>query len=217
MPIGAFYGYETGGIFQNQAQLESTPHESTAEVGDLIYVDQNGDGKINSFDRVYLGSPIPKFIYGFSTEVTYKQLDLSVDFQGQVGNKIYNGKEAVRPDLYNFEATVLDRWTGEGTSNEEPRATAGGYNWLPSTRFIQDGSFIRLRSVTLGYNFTDSFLERIKITQARIYLRGTNLWTLTKFTGYTPEIGSNDVLSSGIDYGAYPVTAVFSGGVNINF
>ena len=217
LPIGAFYGYETGGIFQNQAQLESTPHESTAEVGDLIYVDQNGDGKINSFDRVYLGSPIPKFIYGFSTEFTYKQLDLSVDFQGQVGNKIYNGKEAVRPDLYNFEATVLDRWTGEGTSNEEPRATAGGYNWLPSTRFIQDGSFIRLRSVTLGYNFTDSFLERIKITQARIYLRGTNLWTLTKFTGYTPEIGSNDVLSSGIDYGAYPVTAVFSGGVNINF
>jgi TonB-linked SusC/RagA family outer membrane protein len=217
LPIGAFYGYETGGIFQNQAQLESTPHESTAEVGDLIYVDQNGDGKINSFDRVYLGSPIPKFIYGFSTEFTYKQLDLSVDFQGQVGNKIYNGKEAVRPDLYNFEATVLDRWTGEGTSNEEPRATAGGYNWLPSTRFIQDGSFIRLRSVTLGYNFSDSFLERIKITQARIYLRGTNLWTLTKFTGYTPEIGSNDVLSSGIDYGAYPVTAVFSGGVNINF
>ena len=217
LPIGAFYGYETGGIFQNQAQLESTPHESTAEVGDLIYVDQNGDGKINSFDRVYLGSPIPKFIYGFSTEFTYKQLDLSVDFQGQVGNKIYNGKEAVRPDLYNFEATVLDRWTGEGTSNEEPRATAGGYNWLPSTRFIQDGSFIRLRSVTLGYNFTDSFLERMKITQARIYLRGTNLWTLTKFTGYTPEIGSNDVLSSGIDYGAYPVTAVFSGGVNINF
>jgi TonB-linked SusC/RagA family outer membrane protein len=217
LPIGAFYGYETGGVFQNQAQLESTPHESTAEVGDLIYVDQNGDGKINSFDRVYLGSPIPKFIYGFSTEFTYKQLDLSVDFQGQVGNKIYNGKEAVRPDLYNFEATVLDRWTGEGTSNEEPRATAGGYNWLPSNRFIQDGSFIRLRSVTLGYNFTDSFLERIKITQARIYLRGTNLWTLTKFTGYTPEIGSNDVLSSGIDYGAYPVTAVFSGGVNINF
>lgn len=217
LPIGAFYGYETDGIFQNQVQLESTPHESTAEVGDLIYVDQNGDGKINSFDRVYLGSPIPKFIYGFSGEFNYKRLDLSIDFQGQVGNSIYNGKAAVRPDLYNFETTVLDRWTGEGTSNVEPRATTGGYNWLPSSRFIQDGSFLRLRSVTLGYSFSDSFLQRIKITQARLYLRGTNLWTLTKFTGYTPEIGSNDVLSSGIDYGTYPITAVFSGGVNISF
>ncbi len=217
LPIGAFYGYETGGVFQNQAQLESLPHLSTAGVGDLIYVDQNGDGNINSFDRVFLGSAIPKFIYGFSAEMSYQNLDLSIDFQGQTGNKIYNGKEAVRPDLYNFEATVLDRWTGEGTSNEEPRATAGGYNWVPSDRFIQDGSFLRLRSVTLGYRLPDDFLERIRISQARIYLRGTNLWTLSDFTGYTPEIGSPDVLSAGIDYGTYPVTAVFSGGVNIGF
>jgi hypothetical protein len=186
-------------------------------VGDLIYVDQNSDGKINSFDRVFLGSPIPKFIFGISTAFNYHNFDLAIDVQGQTGNKIYNGKEAVRPDLYNFETSVLKRWTGEGTSNDAPRATTGGYNWVTSDRFIQDGSFLRLRSVTLGYTVAEKALQRAKIGKARIYLRGTNLWTLTKYTGYTPEIGSNDVLSSGIDYGAYPITAVYSIGANLTF
>lgn len=217
LPIGAFYGYETGGVFQNQAQLDATAHESIAEVGDLIYVDQNSDGKINSFDRVFLGSPIPKFIFGISTAFNYHNFDLAIDVQGQTGNKIYNGKEAVRPDLYNFETSVLKRWTGEGTSNDAPRATTGGYNWVTSDRFIQDGSFLRLRSVTLGYTVAEKALQRAKIGKARIYLRGTNLWTLTKYTGYTPEIGSNDVLSSSIDYGAYPITAVYSIGANLTF
>jgi TonB-linked SusC/RagA family outer membrane protein len=224
LPIGAFFGYETDGVFQNQAQLDATPHESIAEVGDLIYVDQNRDGKINSFDRVFLGSPIPKFIYGFNTEFTFRSFDLSVDIQGQTGNKIYNGKAAVRPDLYNFEAEVVNRWTGDGTSNEEPRATTGGYNWVASDRFIQNGSFLRLRSVTLGYNISEKALKRAHIGKARIYLRATNVWTLTKYTGYSPEIAGNpnvnsgnDVLSSGIDYGVYPITAVFSAGANLTF
>jgi hypothetical protein len=151
LPIGAYYGYQVIGVFQNQAQLDATPHESIAGVGDLIYADLNGDGKINTFDRTYIGSAIPKFLYGFNTEFNYKKLDLSIDFQGQLGNKLYNGKEAVRPDLYNFESHTLNRWTGEGTSNTEPRATTGGYNWVTSSRFVQDGSFLRLRSVTLGY------------------------------------------------------------------
>jgi len=119
--------------------------------------------------------------------------------------------------LYNFEATVLDRWTGDGTSNTEPRATTGGYNWVPSNRFIQDGSFLRLRSLTLGYSLPEKAMQRAKIGKARVYVRGTNLWTLTKYTGYTPEIGSGDVLSAGIDYGVYPITAVYSVGANITF
>ena len=217
LPIGAFYGYEVNGVFQNQGQLDATPHESIAGVGDLIYVDQNGDGKINSFDRTFIGSAIPKFIYGFSSEFYYKAFDLSIDFQGQLGNKLYNGKEAVRPDLYNFETHTLDRWKGEGTSNEEPRASTGGYNWVTSQRFVQDGSFLRLRSVTLGFALPEKTLNRLKMQQARVYLRGTNVWTLTKFTGYTPEIGNSDVLSAGIDYGAYPITAVYSVGANITF
>ena len=217
LPIGAFYGFQTGGVFQNQAQLDATPRLSIAEVGDLIFLDQNGDGVINNADRTFIGSPIPKFIFGFSGEMSYKQFDLSIDFQGQTGNKIYNGKEAVRPDLYNFEARVINRWTGEGSGNQEPRATAGGYNWITSDRFVQDGSFLRLRSLTLGYSVPERSLQRLRMSQARFYLRGTNLWTLTKFTGYTPEIGSGDVLSAGIDYGVYPITAIFTGGFNMSF
>jgi hypothetical protein len=190
---------------------------SIAEVGDLIYLDQNGDGVINNADRVFLGSPIPRFIFGFSGEMSYKQFDLSIDFQGQTGNKIYNGKEAVRPDLYNFEAHVINRWTGEGAGNEEPRATSGGYNWITSDRFVQNGSFLRLRSLTFGYTIPERSLQRLRMSQARFYLRGTNLWTLTQFTGYSPEIGSGDVLSAGIDYGVYPITAIFTGGFNLSF
>jgi TonB-linked SusC/RagA family outer membrane protein len=216
-PIGAFFGYQTQGIFQNQAQLDNTPHLSTAGVGDLIYADRNGDGQITTADRIFLGSGIPKFIYGFATEIFWRRFDLAIDFQGQAGNKIYNGKNAVRPDLYNFEATVLDRWTGDGGANQEPRATTGGYNWIPSDRFIQDGSFLRLRSLTFGYTFSGDWLRRAHLREGRAYLRGTNLWTLTRYTGYSPEIGSGDVLSAGIDYGVYPITAVYSAGINFTF
>jgi hypothetical protein len=180
-------------------------------------VDQNGDGKLNAEDRVYIGSPIPDFIYGFSLEGGWKGLGLSLDFQGQIGNDLYNGKEAVRPDLYNFEVHVLDRWTGEGTSNTEPRATPGGVNWLPSTRFIQSGSFLRLRSATISYDLPEKISSKMLMSSARVYLRGTNIFTSTKWTGYTPEIGGNDVLSNGIDLGVYPITAVYSVGLNVSF
>jgi len=217
VPIGSFYGYTINGVYQNTEQLNTIPKESLSEVGDLIYGDTNKDGKINSKDRVFIGSPIPDFVYGFSFESSYKSFELSIDFQGQLGNKIYNGKESVRPDLYNFETDVLNRWTGEGTSNTDPRATSGGVNWLPSTRFIQDGSFLRLRSLSFAYNFPVSKLKRLKLGSAKLYIKGTNLWTLTKFTGYSPEIANSDVLSTGIDNGIYPVTAVYTTGINISF
>jgi len=216
-PIGEFYGYEISGVFQNQDQLDSYPHESLAQPGDLIYIDENGDGKLNAADRQHIGSPIPTLIYGFSLEGGWKGIGLSFDFQGQQGNKLYNGKEAVRPDLYNFEHHVVDRWTGEGTSNTEPRATPGGVNWLPSTRFIQDGSFLRLRTILLSYDLPQKIASKMMMTAARVYLRGTNVFTSTKWTGYTPEIGSGDVLSNGIDYGVYPITSVYSIGLNATF
>ncbi len=182
-PIGAFYGYKVDGVFQNEGELASYPHETLTGVGDLRYVDVNGDGVINSLDRVYLGSPIPTFIYGFSLEGSYKGFDLSLDFQGQTGNKIYNGKEEVRPDLYNFESHVLDFWNGDGTSNTEPRPSAGGVNYDVSSRFVQDGSFLRLRSVALGYTLPSKMSGKLDMKDVRIYLRGTNVFTLTKFTG----------------------------------
>ncbi|TSA37201.1 MAG: TonB-dependent receptor [Porphyromonadaceae bacterium] len=217
LPIGAFFGYVTDGVFQTQEELDAYPHSSQAEVGDLRFVDTNGDGKLNSLDRAYLGSSIPKFVYGFNFELAYKGFEFSADFQGQVGNKIFNGKEVVRPDPYNFEQHVFNRWTGSGTSNTEPRSSFGGYNFSISDRFIQDGSFMRLRNVTLAYRVPESFAKKIKLNDLRIYLKGTNVYTLTKFTGYTPEIGSYDVLSNGIDNGTYPVTAVYSVGINLTF
>lgn len=217
LPIGAFYGYQTNGIFQTQAELDSYPHASLAGVGDLRFVDINNDGRITGLDRTFIGSPIPKFIYGFNFEIQYKAFDLAVDVHGQTGNKIFNGKDAVRPDPYNFERSVWNRWTGPGTSNTEPRPSFGGYNYTPSDRFIQDGSFLRLRNVMIGYTLPAAWTKQIAIQQARIYVKGTNIYTLTKFTGYTPEIGSYNVLSNGIDYGIYPISAIYSFGLDVTF
>ncbi|HMJ70773.1 MAG TPA: TonB-dependent receptor [Cyclobacteriaceae bacterium] len=223
-PIGSFFGYKVDGVFQNAAELAAYPHRLDAGVGDLRYVDADGNGVLNDGDRVNLGSPIPTALYGLNLEGSYKSFEVSIDFNGQSGNKIYNGKETVRPDLYNFEQHVINRWRGEGTSSTEPRATAGGYNWIPSDRFIQDGSYLRLRSVSISYNIPKEIAERMRMTAARVYVRGTNIFTKTKFTGYTPEIASYSVdglltspLLTGIDAGSYPVPAVYSVGLNVTF
>ncbi len=155
LPIGAFFGYKTDGIFQNQDELNSYPHTSNAGVGDLRYVDVNHDNIIDDRDRTYIGSPIPDFIFGLNFTGNYKGFDLSLDFIGQTGNKIFNAKEIVRPDPYNFEAHVWNRWTGPGTSNTEPRPSFGGYNYEPSDHFIYDGSYFRLRTFILGYTLPD--------------------------------------------------------------
>ncbi len=217
LPIGAFYGYKTDGIFQSKDELNAYPHDGQAGVGDLRFVDMNGDGKIDGRDRTYIGSPIPTFIFGFNCGVEFLGVDLSVNIQGQTGNKIFNAKEVVRPDPYNFESRVLERWTGPGTSTTEPRPSFGGYNYTPSDHFIQDGSFLRIRNVTLGYTFPSAWTNKIFMQKVRLYAKADNLYTMTKFTGYTPEIGSGDVLSAGIDYGIYPITAVYSIGINLNF
>ncbi|MBS4056260.1 MAG: TonB-dependent receptor [Bacteroidales bacterium] len=217
LPIGAFYGYQTDGIFQTQAELDTYPHASLAEVGDLRFVDVNKDGKINGFDRTYLGSPIPKFTFGLNIDLQYKAFDLTLDLQGQSGNKIFNGKDAVRPDPYNFEHNVWDRWTGAGTSTSEPKPSFGGYNYTPSSRFVQDGSFVRLRNVIIGYTLPKTITSKMMMQSARVYVKGSNILTLTKFTGYTPEIGSYSVLANGIDNGIYPIAAVYSIGLNVTF
>jgi TonB-linked SusC/RagA family outer membrane protein len=219
LPIGSFYGYETNGVFQTQEEIDAYPRYTQEEVqpGDLKFVDQNGDGIINQLDRTYIGSPIPKFIFGLNLGFVFKGIDFSMNIQGQTGNKIFNGKEVVRPDPYNFEAHVMDRWTGPGTSNTEPRPSFGGYNYTPSDKYIYDGSFLRFRNVVLGYTIPSNKSKKIYMQSLRFYIKVDNLYTFTKFTGYSPEIGSSDVLSNGIDSGVYPVTAVYSFGINLTF
>ncbi len=217
LPIGAFYGYKTDGVFQTADELASYPHLSDAQPGDLKYVDTNGDGVIDGNDRTYIGSPIPTYLFGVTLDGSWNGFELNIIIQGQGGNKIYNGKETIRPDLYNFEKHVLNRWTGPGTSNSEPRPTQGGYDWLPSTRFIQDGSFVRLRNITLSYTLPSALMNKLLLKDARVYLRGTDLITLTKFTGYSPEIGSDNPILNGIDSGSYPIPSVYSVGINATF
>ncbi|MEI7499593.1 MAG: TonB-dependent receptor [Bacteroidota bacterium] len=217
IPLGSFYGYQTDGIFQSQAELNAYPHMSEAGVGDLRFVDINGDGKLDGRDRTNIGSPIPTFILGLNLGVELYGIDFSVCFQGQTGNKIFNAKNAVRPDPYNFEQQVMNRWTGPGTSTTEPRPSYGGYNYTPSDYFVQDGSFIRVRNISLGYTLPLAWSTKIAMQKLRLYVKADNLFTFAKYTGYSPEIGSNSVLSTGIDYGIYPITAVYSVGINLTF
>lgn len=213
-PIGYFFGYKVAGIFQNEDELAEHPRISSQGVGDFIYEDINNDNQIDANDRTFIGSPIPDFIYGFSLNGSYKNISLSLDFQGESGREIYNGKNAVRAGQYNYESTVLNAWNGENSSSTEPRVTSGGVNYSQSDWFVQNGSFLRLRSATIGYSVPQQFLPKFKRQSFQLYIRGTNLFTLTDYTGYTPEIGG-DINMNGIDTGIYPVTSVYTAGLNL--
>ena len=214
-PIGYFYGYKVAGIFQSEDEL-SQPRLPLQGVGDYRYVDVNGDGEITTDDRTFIGSPIPDFIYGFNASASFKGFNLALDFQGELGKEIYDGKDAVRSGQYNYQGFVRDAWTGPGTSDSQPRVTAGGVNYTQSDWFIRDGSFLRLRSATIGYSLPDNLIEKLGMQNANVFLRGTNVFTITDYSGYTPEIGGG-ISSNGIDTGVYPVTSVYAVGINLTF
>jgi TonB-linked SusC/RagA family outer membrane protein len=216
-PIGAFYGFQVAGIFQNQQDLERFPKRGVERPGDLRFVDINGDGIIDPNDRVMIGNPIPSLIYGFNFGVGYAGLDFVAEFNGQAGYKIFNAKKMARFGTYNFESSFLDRWTGEGTSDREPRVTNGGHNYEPSERFLEDGSFMRLRALQIGYSPPRTLLERVRLSNVRVYLNATNLITWTNYSGYSPEISTNSVIDVGIDRGIYPLAKIFTVGLDANF
>lgn len=221
--VGAFYGYQVLGIFQTEDELNNYPHLDGTKVGDLKYANTNGDGNLNEADRTYIGSPIPDFVYGFSAGVNFAGFDLSADFQGQVGNEIFNGKKAQRFGNPNYEADFRDRFIAPSNnssgqiSNTIPRASVSDNNFRSSTYLIEDGGYLRLRTLTLSYALPAALATKVHMAGASVYLRGTNLFTFTKFTGYSPEVGGADDLSTGIDNGIYPVTSVYSLGTNITF
>lgn len=215
-PVGYFYGYKVAGVFQNEAELAQLPSLSTQRVGDLRFEDTNDDGVITLDDRTFIGSPIPDLVYGMNLGLSYKGFELGIDIQGELGQEIYNGKNAVRAGQYNYEATVLNAWDGEGSSNTDPRLTAAGVNFSASDWFIQDGSYLRLRTLNIGYNLPPNIASKLYMQAAKVYLRGTNVFTLTKYNGYTPEIGGG-IGSNGIDTGLYPITSVYTMGMNLTF
>jgi len=216
-PIGSFFGYKTDGIFQNQDEIDAGPLRGGEQPGDLRYVDITGDGQITTDDRTDLGSPIPDLIFSFNVEFAYLGFDLSASFTGQAGNKIYNAKKQARFGTPNFERAALDRWTEDNPSTTYPRITDGGHNYLVSDFFIEDGDFLKLQNLTLGYTIGSQISERIGFSTLRVYASASNLFTWTGYEGYTPEIASPSVIANGIDDAFYPFARTINLGINATF
>lgn len=216
-PIGSFWGYRVEGVYQSAAEIASSPTRAGAQPGDLKYADTNGDGVVNDADKTWIGSPIPNFIYGLGGRIAWKAFDLSANFSGQSGNEVFNGKKAVRFGVENFERSYLNRWTGPGTSNSEPRVTNAGQNYQSSTRFIEDGSFFKLNSAQLGYRLPTTMARRLSLENARIYVNGTNLFISSDYSGYTPELAVSEVIRNGIDLGVFPPARTITLGLDVTF
>ena len=217
-PFGSFFGYEADGLFQSQADIDGHAKQGGAAPGDIRFKDRNNDGVINADDRTFIGNPNPKFTYGLNNTVSYKGLDLTVFVQGSQGNDIYNqNRYILESALYGNSSgstRVLGRWTGPGTSNDVPRAIAGdpNNNLRVSSYYIENGSYLRIKTLTLGYALPTSILNRVAAKQLRVYVSAQNLLTLTKYSGYDPEVGSR-----GVDLGIYPQPRVFLAGLNLGF
>ncbi len=220
-PIGSFWGYKVAGVFQTQEEINSSPNRGVEHPGDLKYADLNGDGVINTEDMTYIGSPIPDVIYGFDANIKLGSFDFGFGLSGQAGNEVYNAKKSVRFGVDNFETSFLDRWTGQGTSNTEPRITNAGHNYQSSDRWIENGSFLKVHSARLGYRVPQEMSQRMGVDMARIYVSATNLFAWTDYSGYTPEVtnANGSVIASGIDTfgGVYPPSRILTVGLDLTF
>ncbi len=231
-PFPFFYGYKTNGVFQNRNEINTYTNKDggliqpDANPGDLRFVDINGDGKITSDDRTNIGSGVPKWTFGFTFNAEWKGFDLSAFFQGVSGVDVFDA--TYRQDIAsgNYPTWVLSRWTGEGTSDKVPILKQGdSKNWVCSDLYIQDGSYLRLKNITLGYTLPRWITQKINIERLRFYVRAENLITWTKYWGFDPEVGasynndthSSNTQNSGVDYGIYPQARTWTIGLNLSF
>jgi TonB-linked SusC/RagA family outer membrane protein len=223
-PVNEFYGFIIDGIFQTQAEVDNhavqvpgnDPYNRTS-AGDIRFKDLNNDGVINDLDRAFTGNPNPTFIFALNNTITYKGFDLSLFLQGVAGNKIFNANRLYTEAMsvaQNQTVETLNRWTGEGTSTSTPRAVFNdpNKNTRPSDRYVEDGSYLRIKNLTLGYSLPSKLIEKAHFSSVRVYASGLNMYTFTKYTGFDPEVGT-----SGIDNNVYPVTATYSFGINLGF
>lgn len=229
--IGEFYGYVTDGLYQNENEIPEWARQKGLVPGDRRYKDTGGpggkpDGIINEFDKVFLGSPIPKFFYGANLGFQFKNFDFSMFLQGQVGNKILNVRKGQLYPIRNYSGSgvnngvkdALNRWNGEGTSNSIPRVSYSfqSHNWMASDFFIEDGSFLRCRTLQIGYSIPKSNVNKM-INNLRMFINLQNPFTFTKYTGFDPEILNDNPISSNVDLGQYPVYKTYTIGFNIQF
>ena len=229
-PIQSYFGWVTEGIFQDSADIKKHATQTAGTgPGDLKFKDINGDGKIDNSDRTFLGSFIPKFTYSLNLGANYKNFGLTVFFQGVQGNKIYNALRATTEGMvrfFNAGTQVLNAWTPTNTNTNIPRAISAdpNQNARPSTRFLEDGSYLRLKNIMLSYTIPDKSLQSITkgtVRNFRIYVSAQNILTFTKYTGYDPEVGNSapgsSSLTNGIDYAVYPQPKAYQVGISADF
>lgn len=222
-PFVFFYGYKTDGIFQNQAEIDAYVNKDgeklmpNAVPGDVRFVDANGDGKFNDDDRTYIGDGTPDFTWGLNLSANWNGIDFYMLWQGTAGNDVLDLTRRIDISQSNLPSYMLNRWTGEGTSNRIPRYVRGdSVNWQLSDLYVYDGSYGRLKTLQLGYTLPEKLTKKILISSLRLYVSAENLVTLTKYHGYDPEISSGGT-SLGIDYGVYPQPRTFRVGLNLKF
>jgi hypothetical protein len=221
--LGSFYGYKTDGLFKsddevaNYVNADGAPYQPAATAGDFKFVDTDGDGIIDNDDRTILGNPFPDFTFSMNGNVTFKGFDLNVFFQGVSGNSIFNSVRALGLNAgygYNLLTESKNAWSPENPDATIPRlsTTDPNNNWTRvSDFFIEDGSFLRLKNVTLGYTLPKKLFSKL---QLRVYVTGQNLFTITDYSGMDPEVGIED---SGVDVGMYPLSKVYMSGLTLKF
>ena len=225
MPIGSFWGYKTNGLIQTQEQLDAVKKadlQPNAELGDVLFVDVNKDGKLDSNDRCRIGNPIPDIIYGINVGMAWKGFDLNLQFGGTIGNEIFNAMRYYTyfpNDITNKDRALLNYWTPNNTNTDIPRLTATDVNDNDrfSDMYVENGTYFRLRNAQLGYTLPTALSQKVKLQKVRFYVSGQNLFTLSSYSGMDPEVGQSSSLSRGIDYGIYPQNISFTGGINVTF
>ena len=219
-PFPFFYGYKTAGVFQNMAEVNAYTNAEgglimpDAHPGDLKFVDINRDGKITDDDRTNIGNGTPSWTFGLNLNAEWKGFDLSVFFQGVSGVDVFDATFRQDISSANFPTWILGRWTGEGTSNKVP-TIGDSKNWVVSDLYIQDGSYLRLKNLTLGYTLPRHLTQKIQVNRLRLFVRAENLFTWTKYWGFDPEIGTSST-SLGVDYGVYPQARTWTIGFNLS-
>ncbi len=215
-PIGSFYGYVVDGIFQTDAEA-TTSAQPFAKAGWFKYQDLNKDGVIDTKDKQIIGNPNPRFTYGFTSGLEFKNFDFQLDIQGVAGVDVYNATKGIRSGNENYTLDFYEnRWHGAGTSNTYPSSSLSGPNLEANSWFVESGDYVRLRNVQLGYTLSKNITDKWKIQKVRIYLNAQNPYTYFKYKGFTPEVGG-DPLNAGIDLNVYPLSATYNVGVNVTF